>query len=47
VASLEQDKAPPADLPVGDYLVRLTLVGDTLEVNIEESSEQQGVFADR
>jgi hypothetical protein len=36
VASLERDKAPPADLPVGDYLVRLTLLGDTLEVDIEE-----------
>ena len=40
VPSLERDKAPPVDLPAGDYLVRLTLLGDTLEVDIEEPSQQ-------
>jgi hypothetical protein len=36
VPCLERDEAPPADLPAGDYLVRLTLRGDTLEVDMEE-----------
>ena len=36
VPCLERDEAPPAELPSGDYLVRLTLRGDTLDVNLED-----------
>jgi hypothetical protein len=35
VPSLERDEVPPPDLPVGDYLVTLTLHGDTLEVQTD------------
>lgn len=36
VPCLERDEAPPAELPTGNYLVRLTLRGDTLDVNLED-----------
>ena len=36
VPSLERDDTPPPDLPVGDYLVRLTLRGDILDVQTVE-----------
>jgi hypothetical protein len=32
VPALERDETPPPDLPAGDYLVRLTLHGDVLDV---------------
>lgn len=36
IRRLEHDELPPAGLPAGDYPVRLTLRGDTLEVDLEE-----------
>jgi len=36
VACLERDQPPPRGLPAGDYLVRLRLHGDTLDVDLED-----------
>ena len=36
VDRLERDQPPPSGLPAGDYFVRLTLRGDTLDVDLEE-----------
>jgi hypothetical protein len=36
VPCLERDDPPPTDLPAGDYLVRLTLRGETLQVQTEQ-----------
>jgi hypothetical protein len=38
VPALERDETPPADLPAGDYLVRLTLRGDVLDVETVEGT---------
>src|SRR5436309_1565590 len=32
--ALEEDRLPPMDLPAGEYRVRLSLKGDTLEVDL-------------
>lgn len=36
VPALERDETPPPDLPAGDYLVRLTLRNDALDVETVE-----------
>jgi hypothetical protein len=36
VPALERDETPPPDLPAGDYLVRLTLRHDVLDVQTVE-----------
>jgi hypothetical protein len=33
--ALENQKAPPPDMPEGDYPVRITLRGDALDVELE------------
>jgi hypothetical protein len=38
VRELENRTLPPPDVPKGDYLVRITLSGDALEVELDESN---------